>query len=125
MFPDYLSISYDYGLIEQLVTGPPWKIISKEKHIVNMSAHYHNLLSFLKLSADEASAFTKGNKTASIGNNFQSIDCSKQTDATQVNTTNVDTEWNFRIFDRLMKLKANALDIVNESIIFNKKKTGK
>ena len=86
MFPDYLSISYDYGLIEQLVTGPPWKIISKEKHIVNMSPHYHNLLSFLKLSADEASAFTEGNKTASIGNNFQSIDCSNQTDATQVLT---------------------------------------
>ena len=34
------------GLIEKLVTRPPWKIISKEKHVLNMSTHYQDLLSF-------------------------------------------------------------------------------
>ena len=74
------------GLIEELVTGPPWKIISKEKDVVNMYAHYQDFLSFFKSSADDASAFGKGNKTASFGNNFQWIGCSNQTDAIQVLT---------------------------------------
>ena len=50
------------GLIEKLVSGPLWKIISKEKHILNMSAHYQNLLSFFELCADDDSAFMKGDK---------------------------------------------------------------
>ena len=69
------------GLIEELVTGPPWKIISKEKDVVNMYAHYQDFLSSFKSSVDDASAFGKGNKTASFGNNFQWIGCSNQTDA--------------------------------------------
>ena len=51
------------GLIEKLVSGPLWKIISKEKQILNMSAHYQDLLSFFEVCADDASAFMKGDKT--------------------------------------------------------------
>ena len=50
-------------LIEKLVSGPLWKIISKEKQILNMSVHYQDLLSFFEVCADDASAFTKGDKT--------------------------------------------------------------
>ena len=61
-------ISYRVGcwalvLIEKLVSGPLWKIISKEKQILNMSAHYQDLLSFFEVCADDASAFMKGDKT--------------------------------------------------------------
>ena len=45
------------GLIEKLVSGPLWKIISKEKHILNMCASYQAFLSFFELSTDDASAF--------------------------------------------------------------------
>ena len=51
------------GLIEKLVSGPLWTIISKEKHILNMSAHYQDLLSFFEICADDASAFMKGDQT--------------------------------------------------------------
>ena len=50
-------------LIEKLVSGPLWKIISKEKQILNMSAHYQDSLSFFEVCADDASAFMKGDKT--------------------------------------------------------------
>ena len=50
------------GLIEKLVTRPLWKMISKEKYILNMCAHYQDLLSFFELCANDASAFMKGDK---------------------------------------------------------------
>ena len=50
-------------LIEKLGSGPLWKIISKEKQILNMSAHYQDLLSFFEVCADDASGFVKGYKT--------------------------------------------------------------
>ena len=51
------------GLIEKLVIGTLWKIISKEKHILNTSAHYQDFLSFFELYVVDASAFMKGDKT--------------------------------------------------------------
>ena len=65
---DLGAIAYRVGcgalcLIEKLVSGPIWKIISKEKHILNISAHYQSFASFFDLSADDASAFMKGDKS--------------------------------------------------------------
>ena len=48
------------GLIEKLITGPLWKIMAGETHIVRMSSHYQNLLEFLEPSSEDCSKILRG-----------------------------------------------------------------
>ena len=47
------------GLIEKLITGPQWKIMASETHILRMSSHYQNLLEFLESSSEDCSKFLR------------------------------------------------------------------
>ena len=42
------------GLMEKLVTGPLWRIMVKEKCVLNMSTHYHKLLTCFEKWADDS-----------------------------------------------------------------------
>ena len=55
------SVHWDLGVIAYHVGCPALGLI--EKHILNMSAHYQDLLSFFEICADDASAFMKGDQT--------------------------------------------------------------
>ena len=48
------------GLIEKLITGPLWKIMANETHILRMSSHYQSLLEFLESSSEDCSKFLRG-----------------------------------------------------------------
>ena len=48
------------GLIEKLITGPLWKIMVNETHILRMSSHYQNFLEFLESSSEDCSKFLRG-----------------------------------------------------------------
>ena len=48
------------GLIEKLITGPLWKILATENHILNMSKHYQKLTKFFKECSEDCSRFLRG-----------------------------------------------------------------
>ena len=48
------------GLIDKLVTGPPQRMMVKEKEVLNMSVHYQAMLDFLKKYEQDASSFLNG-----------------------------------------------------------------
>ena len=62
---DLKVVSYMVGcralrVIEKLVTGPLWRIIEKESHILDMNKHYQNLLSKFETWAEDAGIFLAG-----------------------------------------------------------------
>ena len=48
------------GLIEKLITGPVWKIMVGETHLLRMSRHCQKHLEFLESSSEDSSEFLKG-----------------------------------------------------------------
>ena len=48
------------GLIDKLITGPLWRMMMKEKEVLNMSLHYKAMLDFFKECEQDASSFLNG-----------------------------------------------------------------
>ena len=62
------------GLIEKLVTGPLWRIMVKEKCVLNMSTHYQNLLTCFEKWADDCTSFLN-NETSCEPSFISQDDC--------------------------------------------------
>ena len=45
------------GLISKIITGPLWRLIEQNQHVLNMNAHYEALLEFFDDSSKDASSF--------------------------------------------------------------------
>ena len=48
------------GLIEKLITGPLWKIMNCEKHILGMPKQYQDRLAYLKASSKNTTSLIEG-----------------------------------------------------------------
>ena len=51
------------GLIEKQITGPLWRIMEKEKCVLNMSKHCQDLLFYFEKWAEDCSSFLMNNET--------------------------------------------------------------
>ena len=51
------------GLIKKQITGPFWRILVKEKYVLNMSKHYQDLLFYFEEWAEDCSSFLINNDT--------------------------------------------------------------
>ena len=61
------------GLIEKQITGPLWRIMEKEKCVLNMLNHYQDLLFYFKKWVEDCSSFLINNETF-CGGSFISED---------------------------------------------------
>ena len=58
----YMAGCKALGLIDKFITGPLWRILESDIHILDLSDCYTNLLSFLK-NCKDASEFMTGENT--------------------------------------------------------------
>ena len=52
----YLAGANMLGLISKLITGPLWRLIEVEGHILDMNRHYNNLVNYLEETANDPDA---------------------------------------------------------------------
>ena len=52
----YKVACQEIGLIDKVVTGPLWRMMVKEKEVLNMSVHYQAMLDFFKECEQNASS---------------------------------------------------------------------
>jgi hypothetical protein len=45
------------GLVSKLITGPLWRLLEQNKHVLDMNAHYETLLNFLDSNSKDANSF--------------------------------------------------------------------
>eukprot|EP00112_Aurelia_sp_Birch-Aquarium-sp1_P016909 Seg3872.1 transcript_id=Seg3872.1/GoldUCD/mRNA.D3Y31 product="hypothetical protein" protein_id=Seg3872.1/GoldUCD/D3Y31 len=58
--PTYLAACRAFGMVDKLITGPLWRIIAKEGHVLDMNVEYQKLKDCYKSWAVDASEFMKG-----------------------------------------------------------------
>ena len=56
----YLAGCRTLDLIDKFVTGPSWRVIEKESHILHMNVHYQRLLKCFEDWAEDAGKFLSG-----------------------------------------------------------------
>ena len=58
----YISGCQALGLIDKFITGPLWKQLESNLHILDMSTHFTKLLEFVKECAEDATEFLTGER---------------------------------------------------------------
>ena len=58
----YISGCRALGLIDKFITGPLWKLLESNLHILDMSTHFTKLLEFVTECAEDATEFLTGEK---------------------------------------------------------------
>ena len=56
----YIAGGKALGLIDKLITGPLWRVMESDLHILDMSTYYTRLLQFLVNSSQDATEFFTG-----------------------------------------------------------------
>ena len=56
----YIAGCKALGPIDKFITGPLWRLLESSVHMLDMSSHYRNLLTFFQKSAIDASSFMIG-----------------------------------------------------------------
>ena len=59
--PSFMAACRALGMIDKLVTGPLWRMIAKEGHILDMNTHYQRLFDCFTSWGNNASEFMTGN----------------------------------------------------------------
>jgi len=52
-----LALSNNSVLVSKLITGPLWRLVEQNKHVLDMNAHYETLLNFLDSNSKDANSF--------------------------------------------------------------------